>query len=208
MGLFGLPFPWLCIARTVFPTSAHGRCQREEVRELVEGEAGVFLPVPLCLTVFPGGSEDRVLLQCGKPRFDPWVGKMPWRKKWQPTPVFLPREFYGQRLASYSLWGLKELDTTEWVTLSLTHFALSDVTCSCTPVASMWLQFCQWPWSLGVERDLDPWGSSMTFSLYPSSLWVEAASGAAAVYPLWLLSSCISLVTQALSPLNLLAVKT
>ena len=29
--------------------------------------------------------------------FDPWIGKMPWRKKWQPTPVLLPGEFHGQR---------------------------------------------------------------------------------------------------------------
>ena len=32
-----------------------------------------------------------VCLQCGRPGFDPWVGKMPWGRKWQPTPVFLPR---------------------------------------------------------------------------------------------------------------------
>ena len=45
--------------------------------------------------------------------FDPWVGQMPWRREWQPTPVFLPGEFHGQRsLAGYSLWGCKELDTT------------------------------------------------------------------------------------------------
>ena len=38
--------------------------------------------------------------------FDPWVGKMPWRRAWQPTPVFLPREFHGQTsLAGYSLQG-------------------------------------------------------------------------------------------------------
>jgi len=60
--------------------------------------------------------------QTGKdlPVFDPWVGKMPWRRKWQPTPVLLPEEFHGQRsLAGYSLWGHKELDTTEGLTLSL-----------------------------------------------------------------------------------------
>ena len=46
--------------------------------------------------------------------FDPWVGKVPWRKACQPTPVFLPGEFHGQRsMAGYSLRGLKELDTTE-----------------------------------------------------------------------------------------------
>ena len=39
---------------------------------------------------------------------DTWVGKMPWRKKWQPTPVFLPRKFYGQRsLVGYNPWGHK-----------------------------------------------------------------------------------------------------
>ena len=47
-------------------------------------------------------------------RFSPWAWKIPWRRKWQPTPIFLPGESHGQRsLAGYSLWGLKELDTTE-----------------------------------------------------------------------------------------------
>ena len=44
--------------------------------------------------------------------FNPWVGKIPWRRDWLPTPVFLPGEFHGQRsLAGYSPWGCKELDT-------------------------------------------------------------------------------------------------
>ena len=44
----------------------------------------------------------------GKPGFDPWVGKIPWRREWQPTPVFLPVKFHGQRsLVGYSLWGLQ-----------------------------------------------------------------------------------------------------
>ena len=43
-----------------------------------------------------------------------WVGKIPWSRKWQPAPVFLPGKFYGQRnLADYSLWGCKGSDTTE-----------------------------------------------------------------------------------------------
>ena len=42
------------------------------------------------------------------------VRKIPWRREWQPTPVFLPGEFHGQRsLAGYSPGGHKELDTTE-----------------------------------------------------------------------------------------------
>ena len=47
-------------------------------------------------------------------QFDPWVGKIPWRRKWQPTPVFLPGESHGQRsLVGYSSQGLKESDRTE-----------------------------------------------------------------------------------------------
>ena len=53
-------------------------------------------------------------LQCRRPRFDPWVGKIPWRRIWQPTPVFLPGKSHEQRsLVGYSPWGRKELDTTE-----------------------------------------------------------------------------------------------
>ena len=56
-------------------------------------------------------------LQCRRCRFDPWVRKIPWRRKWQPTPVFLPGEFHGQwGLTGYSPWGYKESDTTEWLT--------------------------------------------------------------------------------------------
>ena len=47
-------------------------------------------------------------------RFNPWVGKIPWRRKWQPTPVFLPGESHGQRsLVGYSPQGRKESDMTE-----------------------------------------------------------------------------------------------
>ena len=39
----------------------------------------------------------RICLQCRRPRFNPWVGNIPWRREWLPTPVFLPGEFHGQR---------------------------------------------------------------------------------------------------------------
>ena len=48
-----------------------------------------------------------VCLQCGRPRLDPWVGKIPWRRKWKSTPVLLPGKSHGQRsLVGYSPWGL------------------------------------------------------------------------------------------------------
>ena len=47
---------------------------------------------------FPGGSVvKKPACQCRKPGFDPWVRKIPWRRKWQPTPVFLPGKSHGQR---------------------------------------------------------------------------------------------------------------
>ena len=62
-----------------------------------------------------GGSDGKsAFLQCRRPGFDPWVGKITWRRKWQPTPVFLPGKFLGQRnMVGYSPWGCKESDTTE-----------------------------------------------------------------------------------------------
>ena len=67
---------------------------------------------------FPGGASGRELAcQCRRHErlgFHPWVGKIPWRREWQPTPVFLPGESHRQRsLEGYSLQGCKELDTTE-----------------------------------------------------------------------------------------------
>ena len=48
--------------------------------------------------------------------FHLWVRKMPWSRKWQPTSVFIPGKFYGQKsLVGYSPWAYKELGTTEWL---------------------------------------------------------------------------------------------
>ena len=61
----------------------------------------------------------RICLHCRRPRFDSWVWKIPCRREWLLTPVFLPREFHGQSLVGYSPWSCKELDMTERLTLSL-----------------------------------------------------------------------------------------
>ena len=68
-----------------------------------------------------------------------------WRRAWQPTPVFLPGEFHGQRsLAGYSPRGHKELDTTEW--LSLTHVSILDCLVSC---GILWVfKRCIWLYTL------------------------------------------------------------
>ena len=65
----------------------------------------------------PGAGDKQSTCQCSRckrPGFNPWIGRIPWRKKWQRTPVFLPGESHGQRsLVGYSLWGCKESDRTE-----------------------------------------------------------------------------------------------
>ena len=61
---------------------------------------------------FPGGSAGKE--SACKPGFDPWVGKISWRREQLPTPVFWSGEFHGL----YSPWGCKELDMTEQISLS------------------------------------------------------------------------------------------
>ena len=59
-------------------------------------------------------SDKESTCQCRRRRFNPWVRKIPWSRKWQPTPVFLPGKSHGRRSpAGYSPWGHKMSDMTE-----------------------------------------------------------------------------------------------
>ena len=61
------------------------------------------------LTASSMAQQYRICLQCKRHGFDPWVRKIPWRRKWQPTPVFLSEKSHGQRsLAGYSPQDGKE----------------------------------------------------------------------------------------------------
>ena len=86
-------------------------------------------------------SWQRVRLQCEKPGFDPWVGKIPWRRKRLPMPVFWPREFHGL----YGPWGRKESDTTEW--LSLSH-AVGGSSSPMRAKTAAWVPGATWCWVL------------------------------------------------------------
>ena len=74
------------------------------------------LPSPVFLGFSGGSAGKESACNVGDPGFDPWVRKIPRRREWLPTPVFRPGEFHGQD----SLWGLKELDMTEQLSLSFT----------------------------------------------------------------------------------------
>ena len=73
----------------------------------------------------PGGSDGKVFVQFRRSRFNPWVGKISWRRKWQPTPVFFPGKSHaGRNLVGYSPWGRKESDTTERLHFHLDSWAI------------------------------------------------------------------------------------
>ena len=58
----------------------------------------------------PGGSTTESTCQCRRFRFHPWIRKIPWRRKWQPTPVFLHGKSHGQKsMECYSSWGCKRV---------------------------------------------------------------------------------------------------
>ena len=72
----------------------------------------MFINIYAFFLGFPGVTQCKeYACQCKRHGFSPWVRKIPWRRKWQPTPVFLPGEFHGQRsLSGYSSRDCKELD--------------------------------------------------------------------------------------------------
>ena len=86
--------------------------------------------------------------QCRRPRFNLWFGRIPWDRKWQPTPVFLPKKFHGQRtLVGYSPWGCKESDTAQHActhaiisTLVFTPGASASLSSSLFQSADLWVQ--------------------------------------------------------------------
>ena len=84
----------------------------EECKELQSSQRlrikhhGVHTAFPESLRLLWWLRQQRVCLQHRRPRFDPWARKIPWRREWLPTPVFLPREPHGQRsLAHYNPGG-------------------------------------------------------------------------------------------------------
>ena len=90
-------------------------------------------------------------------QFNPCIGKIPWSKKRQPFPVFLPEKSHGQgRLVGYSPWGCRELDTIEWLSNTLVLLPL-------------YLALCSWMLMLIFKTNPFPWGA------FQRSLWPRAS---------------------------------
>ena len=77
-------------------------------------KSGVVGDICIIMANSPDGSDGK---ESAYNTGDFWIGKIPWRREWQPTPVFLPGEFHGQRsLGGYSPWGQKASEATEQLT--------------------------------------------------------------------------------------------
>ena len=115
----------------------------------------VFLPhnfLKTCLYLYIWLSWKEPACQCSRCtglRLDPWVGRITWKRKWQPAPVLLPEKFHGQRSPEgYSPWGCKELDMTEHThththTHRVTHWYENNYTLVWELGLSFWL-FYNW----------------------------------------------------------------
>ena len=92
--------------------------QPQDIPKFERKEWYACMPLSTCKGLSWWLRQESICLQFGRPRFDPWVGKILWRRKWQPTSVLSSGESHGQRsLVGYSPWGHKESDMTE-----LLHF--------------------------------------------------------------------------------------
>ena len=97
----------------------------------------------LCFMDFPGGSVGKDSAYnagyTGEAGSIPWGGEIPWRKAWQPTPVFLPGKSHGQRnLTGYSLWGRKRIEQ-DWESEHITHCAIQRTLFICSLCNSLHL---------------------------------------------------------------------
>ena len=114
----------LVMDRQAWHAAIHGVAGRTQLSNWTECLIiSIFLGLPWWLRYL------RNCLHCARPGFSPWVGKIPWRREWQPTLVFLPGEFHGQRsLVGYSQSiGLQKSDVTE----QLHTFLCLEIFCVC-----------------------------------------------------------------------------
>ena len=118
---------------------------------------------------------ERNLLQCRRPGFDPWVGKTPWRRTWQPTPVFLPGESpWTEESGGLQSKGHKESGTTEWLSTAQHRSDIrreefgSWIFPGCSGIAPTSLGPSDWPYTLWCRET-----TASQFLVSGLALWVS-----------------------------------
>ena len=121
----------------------------------------------ICMRAFPMAQQQRICLPIRRCQFNPWVGNIPWKRKWESTPVFMPRKSHGQRsLVRYSPWSCTESDITE------AHY-LYEISAFITQHAAAAAKLLQSCLTLCDPRDSSPPGSSVPGILQVRTLeWV------------------------------------
>ena len=124
----GIPGHLTCFLRNLYAgqeatvRTGHGRTDCLQIGK------GVWAKMLLSLCLFMASLVAQLVknpFQCGKPGFSLLVGRISWRRKWQPTPIFLSGKSHGWRsLVDYSSWGCKESDITEWLRFHFLSFCL------------------------------------------------------------------------------------
>ena len=114
-GGHGNPLQYSCLEnpmdRGAWRAIAHGVAKTQTQLEWLSTH---FSPTPTCHPTNWRHSGKESSCQCRRHGFNPWVGKIPWRRKWQPTPVFLPGKFHGRGVWWATVFGVaKESDMTE-----------------------------------------------------------------------------------------------
>ena len=114
--------------------------------------------VCVCMYGFPWWLSDKEFTyQCRRRAFNPWVRKIPWRRKWPPTPVFLPGKSHGQRsLAGCSPWDHERVGHNSVSKQQTSSFLKWK---GGTFLVAQWLRLClpmQVAWFQSLVRELDP----------------------------------------------------
>ena len=117
---------------------------------------------------FPCGSAGKESsYNAGRPGFDPWVGKIPWRKEWLSTPVLWPGEFGGL----YSPWSHKESDTTEWLSLNIQPYGTSFPIWNQSVVLYLVFTVASWPAYRFLRIQVRWSGIPISLRIFHSLLW-------------------------------------
>ena len=84
--------------------------------------------------------------KCRRPGFDPWVGKIPWRRAWQPTPVFLPggSPWTEEPTVHRLYYGAAESDTNDWLSTQKIQILISVVFCGSSGMKVKWVEKKRW----------------------------------------------------------------
>ena len=143
-------FSLLCLVRSKRIYWMCQMCPNWEICK-IKGSVGMLRGFPRWLSGKESARQCRRHQRC---RFEPWLRRIPWRRKWQPTPIFLPGKSHAQRsLVGFSPWGHQDSDMTELRYNNKQTINKNSMKCLCAP---LWITFRQWNESMEIHPFSNP----------------------------------------------------